>query len=40
MILGSNNEKEECDYLVSKLKNIKVVNLCGKYEITVIFCFT
>lgn len=37
IILGSSQEKDECDYIVDKAENINVQNLCGCYEISVIY---
>ena len=37
IIIGSNKEKEMCDYLESKIKNIRVINLSGLYDITLIY---
>ena len=37
IILGSEKEKDQCNYLVDKINNINVKNLCGYCEITVIY---
>ena len=36
IVLGSEKEKDQCNYLVDKMNNINVKNLCGYCEITVI----
>ena len=36
IILGSDKEKDQCDYLVEKINNINIKNLCGYCEISVI----
>ena len=37
IIIGSKNEKKQCDYLVKKIKNIHILNLCGAYDISIIY---
>ena len=37
IILGSDKEKEQCKYLVDKLNNINIKNLCGYCDISVIY---
>ena len=37
VIIGSKDEKEQCEYLKSKIKKIPVVNLCGRYDIIMIY---
>tara|TARA_A100001011_G_scaffold174091_1_gene182745 strand:- start:11098 stop:12045 length:948 start_codon:yes stop_codon:yes gene_type:complete len=37
VIIGSKNEKVQCNYLVKKIKNISVINLCGSYDISVFY---
>ena len=37
IILGSKNEKVQCNYLVKKVKNISVINLCGSHDISVLY---
>ncbi len=37
IILGSEKEKDQCDFLVDNINNINIVNLCGYCEITVIY---
>jgi ADP-heptose:LPS heptosyltransferase len=37
IVLGSEKEKDQCDYLIDKLSNINIKNLCGYCEITVIY---
>ena len=36
IILGSEKEKDQCNYLLDKINNINIINLCGYCEITVI----
>ena len=37
IILGSEKEKDQCNYLLDKINNINIINLCGYCEITVIY---
>ena len=37
IIIGSKDEKVKCSYLVKKVKNISVINLCGSYDISVFY---
>jgi ADP-heptose:LPS heptosyltransferase len=37
IILGSEKEKDQCNFLVDKLNNINIKNLCGYCDITVIY---
>ena len=37
IILGSEKEKDQCDYLIDKINDINIKNLCGYCEITVIY---
>ena len=37
IILGSDQEKEQCNYLIDEIKDINIKNLCGSYEINVIY---
>ena len=37
IILGSEKEKDQCNYLVDKINNINIKNLCGYSEIIVIY---
>ncbi len=37
IVLGSEKEKDQCNYLVNKINNINIKNLCGYCEINVIY---
>ena len=37
IILGSKNEYEECNILLNKIKKPKAINLCGQYNISIIY---
>ena len=37
IIIGSKKEKNQCNYLVKKVKNISIINLCGSYDINVLY---